>query len=56
MDPDTLVARVLSTSYLAVLPQAERAELADKVRELVSSLGDRFELPYVTVAYATHTR
>lgn len=56
MDADTLVARVLSTSYLAVLPAAERAQLADRVRELAEPLGATFELPYVTVAYAARRR
>lgn len=53
MDPDTLVNRVLSTSYLASLPGAEQAELADRVRALVAPLGEHFDLPYVTVAWAT---
>lgn len=52
MDPDTLVNRVLSTSYLASLPGAEQAELADRVRALVAPLGEHFDLPYVTVAWA----
>ncbi|WP_426573531.1 class I SAM-dependent methyltransferase [Aquihabitans sp. McL0605] len=56
MDPDTLVARVLSTSYIAMLPAADREELAAKVRELAAPLGDRFDLPYVTVAYAARLR
>jgi SAM-dependent methyltransferase len=54
MDAETMVARVLSTSYLATLPPAEKDDLARKVRDLVAPLGDRFDLPYVTVAYATH--
>ena len=53
VDPDTLVSRVLSTSYLAVRPPAEQADLAERVRELGAPLGERFDLPYVTVAYAT---
>lgn len=52
MTPDLLVARVLSTSYLAVLPPGEKAELADQVRALVAPLGEAFDLPYVSVAYA----
>lgn len=51
MDPDTLVARVLSTSYIASQPVAERERLAVAVRELVADLGETFELPYVTVVY-----
>ena len=56
MDADTLVARVLSTSYLAVLSDADRAELATKVRALAEPLGDRFDLPYVSVAVAAQRR
>lgn len=56
MDADTLVARVLSTSYVAVLPVAERDRLADAVRALADPLGPTFELPYVTVAYAARRR
>ncbi|QYG93972.1 methyltransferase domain-containing protein [Iamia sp. SCSIO 61187] len=51
MDPDTLVARVLSTSYIASRPTAERERLAVKIRELVADLGDTFDLPYETVVY-----
>lgn len=54
LDPDTLVARVLSTSYIATLPTAEREATAAKVRALVAPLGDRFELPYVTTAWVVH--
>ena len=56
MDPDTIVQRVLSTSYIARLPEPEQADLAEKVRDLVAPLGPHFELPYVSVAYATHLR
>ncbi|MCB0959850.1 MAG: methyltransferase domain-containing protein [Acidimicrobiales bacterium] len=56
MDPDTLVARVLSTSYLAVLPEADQRELEAAVRELVAPLGPTFELPYVSVAHVARRR
>ena len=56
MDAETLVHRVLSTSYLARLPQVEQAELADRVRSLVAPLGDRFGLPYTSVALAAPLR
>lgn len=56
MDAETLVHRVLSTSYLARLPQAEQAELADRVRSLVAPLGDRFDLPYTSAAFAAPLR
>jgi len=56
MDGETLVARVLSTSYIAMLPAGERSALADRVRELAEPLGGSFDLPYVTVAYAARRR
>ncbi|MGI8709883.1 MAG: class I SAM-dependent methyltransferase [Acidimicrobiales bacterium] len=52
MEPETLVARVLSTSYLAGLASEVREEIAGRVRSLVAPLGDRFELPYRTYAWA----
>ncbi len=52
MDAGTLVQRVLSTSYIARLPQPEQAAIADRVRDLVAPPGASFELPYVSVAYA----
>lgn len=48
LDVDTLVDRVLSTSYIAARPEGQRQALAREVRRLVADLGDRFELPYVT--------
>ena len=51
MDADTLVARVLSTSYLAARPEAERADLAERVRTLVADLDEPFDLPYETSVF-----
>ncbi len=51
LDADTLVLRVLSTSYLASAPQAEQARVEAAVRELVHDFPLEFELPYVTMAY-----
>lgn len=56
IDADTLVARVLSTSYLASLPADERDALAADVRALVADRGDTFDLPYRTVVYWCHVR
>jgi SAM-dependent methyltransferase len=53
MDADLLVARVLSTSYLATLAPDERESLAARVRELAEPLGETFDLPYVYRAWAT---
>jgi SAM-dependent methyltransferase len=51
MDADTLVARVLSTSYLASRPEPEQADLARRVRRLVADLDEPFDLPYQTTLY-----
>lgn len=51
MDADTLVARVLSTSYLASRPEDERDTLATRVRALVADLEEPFDLPYETTVY-----
>ncbi len=51
LDEDTLVARVLSTSYLASQDADAQAVVADRVRRLVAGFPDTFDLPYVTVAY-----
>ena len=51
MDADTLVSRVLSTSYLASRPEDERAALAEQVRTLVAGHDEPFDLPYETTVY-----
>lgn len=56
MNADILVARVLSTSYIATMTASEHGALSAKVRDLVAPFGPEFELPYVTVAYAAVRR
>jgi hypothetical protein len=56
MDPDTLVARVLSTSYVATWSPQRQADLVARVRALAEPLGPSFELPYVSVAYVARRR
>lgn len=51
MEADTLVERVLSTSYVAVRPPEDNVELEASVRALVSDFPPHFELPYVTDVY-----
>jgi len=51
LDVDTLVQRVLSTSYIASAPADEQRRIEDAVRSIVAGFPDRFELPYITVAY-----
>ena len=52
MDPDLLVARVMSISYIATYAPTAQADLESQVRALVAPLGPTFELPYVTRAWA----
>src|SRR5262249_50715229 len=54
---DVIVGRVLSTSFIAALPAAERDEVASKVRDLIArtpNLAGRPEVtfPYVTAAFS----
>lgn len=51
LDVDTLVLRVLSTSYLASAPKEEQSRVERAVRALVREFPTEFELPYVTMAY-----
>lgn len=53
LDVDTLVLRVLSTSYLASAAPERQQEVATAVRELVADFPPEFDLPYVTIAYRT---
>ena len=58
LDVDTLVDRVLSTSYIAARPVAEQAVLAAEVRTLAADadLGETFTLPYRTDVFWCHRR
>jgi hypothetical protein len=51
LDVDTLVQRVLSTSYIASAPADEQRRIEDAVRSITAGFPERFELPYITVAY-----
>lgn len=48
VDADGLVARALSSSYLAVAPAEEQAGIAAALRSLVAGFESPFPLPYVT--------
>lgn len=61
LDAEALVDRALSVSYIAKLPDDERARVVDEVKELVASepaLRDRplILFPYVTELYWTRRR
>ena len=47
-DAPTMVERIASISWIAALPEAERAALLDRVRALLDELPDRFPVPYRT--------
>jgi SAM-dependent methyltransferase len=51
VDVEQLVARVLSTSYVATWTAERQAEVADAVRAHVASYGATFDLPHVTNIY-----
>jgi SAM-dependent methyltransferase len=51
LDADTLIDRVLSTSYIAEQPEPTRNEVAGRVGDLIADFPECFELPYVTFAY-----
>jgi SAM-dependent methyltransferase len=48
MDVDTLVARALSTSYVATWPADRQAVVAARVRALVAGFPSTFDVPHVT--------
>jgi SAM-dependent methyltransferase len=48
---DLLLERVLSTSYIAVMDDAERDVLMAEVANVVRALPPEVELPYITTAY-----
>jgi SAM-dependent methyltransferase len=54
LDVDTLVQRVLSTSYIASAAPEEQRRVEDGVRSIAAGFPERFELPYVTVGYCCH--
>lgn len=51
LDVDTLVQRVLSTSYIASAGPPAQRRIEDAVRSITAGFPERFTLPYVTVAY-----
>jgi SAM-dependent methyltransferase len=61
LDPETLVDRVLSVSFIALLPEPERETLATEVRELLATAPATrgravVDLPYRTDVYLVHRR
>jgi SAM-dependent methyltransferase len=54
LDADGLVARASSVSFIAQLPEDERAELLERVRALAPP--GTFEFPYMTKVFTGHSR
>lgn len=46
--PDAVVARLLSTSFIAALDEATQQSLGDELRAVVAPLGESFDYPYDT--------
>lgn len=51
LDHEGLMQRVLTTSYIAVLDEDERASVMNDVKKVVDPLPETVELPYVTDVY-----
>jgi ubiquinone/menaquinone biosynthesis C-methylase UbiE len=48
LDAESLVRRVASTSFIADLPQDERARVLERARAIAAPLPERFDFPYTT--------
>ncbi len=44
--PESVVARALSTSFIAALDHQQQHQVLEEIRALARSVGDRFEFPY----------
>jgi SAM-dependent methyltransferase len=53
LDADGLAERVATISFVAAGPEAERAELARRLREIAEQRGGRVAFAYVTAAYVS---
>jgi SAM-dependent methyltransferase len=51
LDGEGLVDRAASVSFVAALPDEERAPVLDEIRALAATLPERFTLPYRTRVY-----
>ena len=55
LDEDGLIDRVLSTSYVAVLPEHHRASIAARIRTMVAGFPADIRLPHLTDVYWCRT-
>lgn len=56
LDEDGLVDRVLSTSFIAALPQQERGRVEQAIRDLARHADDHVNLPYSTDVHVLQRR
>ena len=56
LDVAGLQDRVVSVSFVAALPGAEKVKVLDAVAQIASGLGERFALPYVTEVFCCSRR
>jgi ubiquinone/menaquinone biosynthesis C-methylase UbiE len=54
LDADAFAGRILSISFVAAAPPEKRANLEQKLRELVTAHGGEIEMPYVTDVYVSY--
>jgi hypothetical protein len=52
VDVEGVADRVASVSFIAALPEAERARLLDRVRAVASEMDPPLALPYVADVFA----
>lgn len=45
-DPERVVRRALSTSFIAALADEEQTAVANEIRQVIDGLGERFDYPY----------
>lgn len=53
LDSDALVDRIASVSFVAAAPPERRAELEQKLRDVVAAAGGRVDFSYVTEVYVS---
>jgi SAM-dependent methyltransferase len=53
LDTDALVDRIASVSFVAAAPPERRAELEQKLRDVVAAAGGHVDFPYVTEVYVS---
>jgi SAM-dependent methyltransferase len=56
VDTTALIDRVLSISYIAMLPQSEKEMVRDRLYAVTSSSPERFDLMYITSLFYCHSR